>query len=155
MRTIGVRLHRVNLYDGPIAVRLVDRTSNFHHDPGTVTDGALAERLASHTLSKRDTAEEITRKLADNPAGATFTQRFPTFEHAIDHWAGEQSRSPVKRVKWSCLNVACELVNDVKIGARLRETAPLRCRQCGRTQLVALGEDRPPRREAAPKILET
>lgn len=139
MRTIGVRLRRVYLYDGPIAVRLVDRANNFHHDPGLISDGALADRLASSRLGRRDAAEEITRKLSANPSEAAFSTKWPTFEHAIEHWSGEQSRSPVKRVTWTCLNVVCGFVNGIQIGARRHETAPLRCRQCERTQRVGLG----------------
>jgi hypothetical protein len=58
VRTIGVRLQRLDLYDGPIAVRLVDRANNSQHDPGLITDGALVERLASSRLGMRDAAEE-------------------------------------------------------------------------------------------------
>jgi hypothetical protein len=138
VRTIGVRLQRLDLYDGPIAVRLVDRANNFHHDPGLVTDGALAERLASSRLGMRDTAVEITRKLLGSPSEAAFSTKWPTFEHAIEHWTGEQSRSPVKRVTWTCLNVFCGFSNGIEIGARRHETTPLKCRQCGRTQRVGL-----------------
>lgn len=145
MKTIAVRLQRIHLYDGPIAVRLVDRDNNSHHDPGSVTDGALAERLASREPGRRDTTVRIARQLSAGPAEAVFDERWPTFGDAIDHWAGEGSRSPVRRVKWQCLNVACEVVHEIKIGARSRETAPMKCQQCGRTQRVMLGgEDAPP-----------
>lgn len=139
MRTIEVRLQRLYLYDGPIAVRLVDRANNSHHDPGSVTDGALAERLASYELSGRSEGA-IRRKLSRNPAEATFREEWPTFGQAIDHWVGEGSRSPVKRVTWTCLNVFCGFGNRSQIGARCRETTSLKCQQCGRTQRVGLSK---------------
>jgi hypothetical protein len=139
MKNIGVRLYRIHLYDGPIAVLLVDRANNSHYDGGSVTDGALAERLASNRAGRRDVALRITRRLSDGHAEATFDEWWPTFGDAIDHWAGSSTRSPVRRVKWRCMNVFCEFIHDVKIGARRRETAPLKCQQCGRTQRVMLG----------------
>lgn len=135
MRTIGVRLERLDLFDGPIAVRLVDQANNSHHDPGPVTDGALAERLASCGRS----GSAICRKLSHGPGTTTFSEKWPTFGHAIDHWSGEGSRSPVKPVAWTCLNVLCGYVNHIRIGAGRRETTSLQCKQCRRTQRVGLG----------------
>lgn len=137
MRTISIRLQRFDPYDGPIAVRLVDEATNSHHDPGPLTDGALAERLASGECGGRR-GSAIRRRLLTSPEETTFRERWPTFGHAIDHWAGELSRSPVRRVNWTCLNVLCGFLNQIHIGALDRETTALKCRQCRRTQRVGL-----------------
>ena len=140
LRTVGVRLSRISLFDGPIDVRLVDRTSNYHHDAGSVTDRVLAERLAAHKPGSSCAASAVRDKLATRGGEVSFDEQWPTFTQAIEHWTGQLSRSPVRHVTWTCWNVACECAQDLKIGARRGETVPLRCRQCGRTQRVALAE---------------
>ena len=147
-----MRLSRSSLFDGPIDVRLVDRTSNTHHDAGSVTDRVLAERLAAHKTGSARTASSVRGKLAARGGEASFDEQWPTFTQAIEHWTGEGSRSPVRQVSWTCWNVACECAQDVKIGARRGETVPLRCRQCGRTQRVALTELDAAPSEASPEI---
>jgi hypothetical protein len=146
-----VRLSRISLFEGPIAVRLVDRTSNYKHDAGSVTDGVLAERLATRKPGSASAATAVRDQLATRAGEASFDEQWPTFTQAIEHWTGERSRSPVRHVSWTCGNVACECPQEVKIGARRGETVPLRCRQCGRTQRVALTEIDDPPSETSPE----
>jgi len=149
MKTVAIRLNRINLFEGPISVRLFDRSSNSHHDAGSVTDDALAERLAARKPGSHSAAAEVQNKLSARAGEASFEEKWPTFTKAIEHWSGEGSRSPVRLVTWTCRNVACEFAQDVKIGARRGETVPLRCRQCGRTQRVTLAELAAPPREVS------
>jgi hypothetical protein len=142
LRTVGVRLSRISLFEGPIEVRLVDLASNYQHDLGSVTDRVLAERLATRKPASGSAASAVRSKLAARAGEASFDEQWPTFTQAIEHWTGERSRSPVRQVSWTCWNVACECAQDVKIGARPGETVSLRCRQCSRTQRVALTEAR-------------
>jgi hypothetical protein len=151
LKTVGVRLSRISLFEGPIDVRLVDRSSNYHHDAGSLTDRVLAERLATRKPGSASAAAAVRNKLATRAGEASFDEQWPTFTQAIEHWSGERSRSPVRQVSWTCWNVACECAQDVKIGARRGETVSLRCRQCGRTQRVALAELDEAPSEASPE----